>query len=177
MRSTGWMRARAERTRTEGERGAAAVEFAIIAILLLLVVFGTIQFGVAYNRVQGLNSAGREGARKAATGAAEADIVGRVIAAQSMFQVNDVRVSIDHSGDGGVTWTNVCDDPDSPAAARDCSGSSHPCNAAGVGNLVRVRARVPSADPQGSRYAIAIPLWSSWKITYAGTGTFRCEKT
>ena len=45
------------------ERGAAAVEFAMILPLLLLLVFGIVQFSLAYNRQQGLHAAAREGAR------------------------------------------------------------------------------------------------------------------
>lgn len=39
------------------------MEFALIASLLFLIVFGIIQFGLAYNRVQGLQAGAREGAR------------------------------------------------------------------------------------------------------------------
>ena len=45
------------------ERGAAAVEFAMILPLLILLVFGIVQFSLAYNRQQGLHAAAREGAR------------------------------------------------------------------------------------------------------------------
>jgi Flp pilus assembly protein TadG len=47
------------------ERGAAAVEFALILPLLILLVFGIVQFSIAYNRSQGLHAAAREGARLA----------------------------------------------------------------------------------------------------------------
>ena len=45
------------------ESGAAAVEFAMILPLLILLVFGIVQFSLAYNRQQGLHAAAREGAR------------------------------------------------------------------------------------------------------------------
>jgi Flp pilus assembly protein TadG len=47
------------------ERGASAVEFALIAPILILLVFGIVQFAITYNRVQGLHAAAREGARVA----------------------------------------------------------------------------------------------------------------
>lgn len=47
------------------ERGAAAVEFALILPLLIVLVFGIVQFSIAYNRTQGLHAAAREGARLA----------------------------------------------------------------------------------------------------------------
>jgi Flp pilus assembly protein TadG len=47
------------------ERGAAAVEFALVLPLLVMLVFGIFQFSIAYNRMQGLHAAAREGARLA----------------------------------------------------------------------------------------------------------------
>jgi Flp pilus assembly protein TadG len=148
------------------ERGASAVEFAIIVSVLLLILFGIIQFGIAYNRVQGLESAGREGARTASIGAQVSDVVPRVRAAQSLFTSTDVLVDISWSADNGTSYTSIC---------TNCAASSttRPCQTAGAGHLVRVTARVPAA----AKYAIAIPLWSNWQITYTGTGVFRCEKT
>jgi Flp pilus assembly protein TadG len=52
-----------QRAHDRHERGAAAVEFAIVLPLLILLVFGIVQFGLLYNRQQGLHAAAREGAR------------------------------------------------------------------------------------------------------------------
>jgi Flp pilus assembly protein TadG len=49
--------------RAEGDHGAAAVEFAIIVPLLVLLVFGIYEFGRAYNTQVQLTGAAREGAR------------------------------------------------------------------------------------------------------------------
>ena len=48
------------------EQGAAAVEFAIICVLLLIIVFGAIEFGIAFSKVNVYTGAAREGARYAA---------------------------------------------------------------------------------------------------------------
>src|SRR5437868_13335102 len=45
------------------EEGAAAVEFAIVAALLFMLLFGIIEFGIVFNRYQGLQAGAREGAR------------------------------------------------------------------------------------------------------------------
>lgn len=55
-------------TRAKDERGAAAVEFALIAPLLFMVIFGIIQFGLAWSQKEVYIQAAREGARYAAVG-------------------------------------------------------------------------------------------------------------
>lgn len=57
-----------KRARPGRERGAAAVEFALLLPLLLLIVFGIIDFGRALNTQITLTQAAREGARLAALG-------------------------------------------------------------------------------------------------------------
>ena len=51
-----------------GEKGASAVEFAIILPILVMLIFGSVQFGVAYNKYIAVTHAVREGARLAAVG-------------------------------------------------------------------------------------------------------------
>lgn len=137
--------------RVRGESGAAAVEFALVAPLLFMLLFGIVQFGIAYNRSQGLQAAAHEGARLASIGASYDDITARVQAAQSLFQSADLQV------------TTV------PAS----SGATAPCQVAGVGGTVTVTASV-APNP---KYAITIPLWGNREISYDGSGTFRCERT
>jgi Flp pilus assembly protein TadG len=54
------------RGRLRAERGAVAVEFALLLPVLLLIVVGTIEFGRVYSQFQVFNGAAREGARCAA---------------------------------------------------------------------------------------------------------------
>lgn len=51
------------RKTTKHEKGAAAVEFALILPLLLFILFGTIEFGLVMFNKQVLTNASREGAR------------------------------------------------------------------------------------------------------------------
>ena len=53
-------------TRHHSESGAAAVEFALIASFLFLLLFGIIEFGRIFSELEVMNSAAREGARAAA---------------------------------------------------------------------------------------------------------------
>ena len=59
------------RGRAGGERGAVAVEFALILPVLLLILMGTIEFGRVYSQFQVFNGAAREGARCAAVQATD----------------------------------------------------------------------------------------------------------
>lgn len=158
------------RTKAKDERGASAVEFAIVMSILLMFVFGTIQFGIAYNRDQGLKHAAREGARIAAVGGTEDEVAARVRAAQSLFQPLDIDIKIAYSADGGANYTGLCDD--ATGNPHDCNTSAGPCGTAGIGSLVRVTATVPGSL---GKYAIVIPMWGNAKITFNAQGVFRCE--
>lgn len=54
------------RHRLRNEKGQTLVEFALVAPLLLVIVFAVVQFGVAYNDYITLTDATRVGARKGA---------------------------------------------------------------------------------------------------------------
>jgi Flp pilus assembly protein TadG len=136
-----------------GDAGASAVEFALVLPVLLLLVFGIVQFGIAYNRVQGLQAAAREGARLASIGATFTEIETRAQAAQNLFDGLDVTVAT------------------TPSTAPGAS----PCASAGIGNEVKVTATVSSTSHP--EYAISIPLLGSFSPTYSASGSFRCERT
>jgi Flp pilus assembly protein TadG len=79
-----------------GERGAAAVEFALLLPLLLLLVFGIIDFGRAINAQITLTQAAREGARLAALG--QPNVVSRTQAAATGLSPVTVTVTSCPSG-------------------------------------------------------------------------------
>jgi Flp pilus assembly protein TadG len=63
----------------QGERGAVLAEFVLVAPVLLVLVFGIIQFGFAFSRAQSLEAAAHEGARLASLSTmSSSDVVGRV---------------------------------------------------------------------------------------------------
>jgi Flp pilus assembly pilin Flp len=57
------------RRRQPNESGAATVEFALLAPVLALFLFGMIEFGAVFNNFNGLRQATRDGARAAAVNA------------------------------------------------------------------------------------------------------------
>jgi len=69
------------RRKMRQEQGQTMVEFALIMPVLLLVIFGIIQFGVLYNDYISLTDATRIGARKAAVSRQTGDPVGLATAA------------------------------------------------------------------------------------------------
>jgi Flp pilus assembly protein TadG len=72
------------------DRGSAAVEFALLFPILLLIVFGIIDFGRALNAQITLTQAAREGARLAAVG--QPNVASRTQAAA--VGLNPVSVSV-----------------------------------------------------------------------------------
>ena len=81
--------------RARGDRGAAIIEFALLLPVLILLLFGTIQFGIAYNRKQGLHAAAREGARVAS--------LPTTTSGQISTRVNDALTGVPLSGSPTIT--------------------------------------------------------------------------
>jgi Flp pilus assembly pilin Flp len=64
------------------DRGAALVEFAVVLPLLMVLIFGVVQFGMLFNRQQGVHAAAREGARIASLpSSTQSDISQRTLSA------------------------------------------------------------------------------------------------
>lgn len=127
--------------------GASAVEFALILPLLVLFLFGTTTFGLAFVRAQGMEAAAREGARLASVGrtVTYADVVTAVRGTGvPTIDSADINVLVDGGTAGG--W---------------CSDTT---------DFVTVRVSVDAAA-----YSLPIPLFSDVSTDYAATGTFRCE--
>jgi Flp pilus assembly protein TadG len=64
----------------ENEQGQTMVEFAIVLPVLALLLFGVIQFGIAFNNYLTLTDAVRAGARKAAVSREAASPCGAAVA-------------------------------------------------------------------------------------------------
>jgi Flp pilus assembly protein TadG len=130
----------------ERERGAVAVEFALVMPLLLLILFGTIEFGRVYSEWQVFNAAAREGARCAAVQATE-------------FNQCDVATSIH---DAAHSYANDLA-PESSWSITPASG----CTDATHGQDVTV------SWPQPLK--IDVPFWDNVTVTPTISATFRCE--
>ena len=81
--------------RLQDSRGAVAVEFAFVLPLLLLLVFGIVDFSRAYNAKVSLSGAAREGVRSLALGDDTGTVVARTKAAAPTLDPDDMLV--DHT--------------------------------------------------------------------------------
>jgi len=136
------------------EDGAAAVEFALIVGLLAMLIFGMMEFGLAFWQLQSLRAAAREGARVAAVGGDETQIRDAVVGASGD------ALPAGYSG-LTITPTGGCPDPGSSSA---------------VDQSVTV-AIDPGSLPTGVQqiFSIDIPLLPSFTLNPQIEGTFRCE--
>lgn len=133
------------RHRNRDQRGAAAVELAIVLPILILLVFGIIQWSIYFNRLQGLQAAAREGARVAALPqTTQADVDAKVVSALA-----------------GVLPTTQ-----SPVITVS-PGSGNPCDLRASDARVTVTVKANTN--------LDIPLWGSQTVTLTGKGEFKCE--
>ena len=138
------------RLRLRREHGAAAVEFAIVASVLVMLVFGVLEFGLAFWQVQNLRAATREGARVAAVRG-------------TTTQVSDAMVNASSgslpSGFAGFTL--------SPATG---------CTPQTIGQEVTVTIQNPSLSSSvRDAFKIDIPFVPAYTMDPTLSGTFRCE--
>lgn len=136
--------------RTENDAGAAAVEFALILPVLLLIVLGIINFGYLFGQKLALNQAVREGARAAvvSTTGAGADPITLVRAAAQGSLIDDSPTITLLGVDGG----NVA----------SCSGD-------GVGQSLQVKVSYATAP----LVPMLIPGMDAF--TLEAEAVFRCE--
>jgi Flp pilus assembly protein TadG len=114
----GWMK---HRQRGDHERGATLVEFALIAPLLLMLVFGIIEFGRWIAVVEGANTASREGARFGSTATGYDDCAGITAAAITLSGVANVR---DDPTEISIRYYHLGDDPSDPTNAYTTCAAS-----------------------------------------------------
>lgn len=99
-------------TRRDDERGAAALEFAIVMIPLFVLLFGIIDFALALNAQQAVTAAAREGVRALALGhpddvEARADSAGAPIPGDELDSTITQACTATPGSAGKVTVTHV----------------------------------------------------------------------
>ena len=137
--------------RHDDERGAALVEFALILPLLVMFVFGIVEFGRFYNTRIQLTSAVREGARAAALGS---DPTAATRAGAPGLDPTKIIVSY------------------TPMAGSTCTGASTTTT---VLSTTTTATTVPTATVTATyQFDYTIPLLRSGHLNVSATGVFRC---
>ena len=92
-------------------RGAAAVEMAIVLMLLIVLVFGIIEMGRAIMVHQVLTNAAREGARRAVIpGATDAQVTSRIDQYMAAANITGYTQTIEINGSAGSLSTAASKD-------------------------------------------------------------------
>jgi Flp pilus assembly protein TadG len=147
MKSTG------RRVAKKNESGAAAVEFALISVILFTIVFGIIEFGQFYSQYQVFQSAAREGARVAAVRTAGG----------TPATVTEVRSAITAAANPYSSQI--------PGAGGSLPTIATACPAVFSGTGPR-----PAATVQWQQaFDISLPLVPAIKFTQTIKGVFQCE--
>lgn len=135
------------RNKLRREEGAAAVEFALIVGVLAILVFGLLEYGLAFWQVQNLRAAAREGAREAAVGGTEAEIRAKMVG----------------SAAGSLTGSESIDI--SPAV----------CDEDELGQPITVEITGGLSGAVQESFQVSIPFLPPFTLTPELSGTFRCE--
>ena len=83
-------------------RGQSLVEFAIILPVFLMIAFGTIDFGLAFDASIGVSNAAREGARLGATQPSTSAITARVQEVAGRLNNANLSVTVSCKTSGGA---------------------------------------------------------------------------
>ena len=86
--------------------GQSLVEFALLLPILLVIVFGIIQFGVILNGQVTVTSAAREGARSAVVGNSEAYVTDRILDASTalLLDKNSIVITFDPADLNSISY-------------------------------------------------------------------------
>jgi len=159
------------RTKLRREEGAAAVEFALIVGVLAMLIFGMLQFGVAFFQLQNLRSAAREGARVGAVGATVSEVKAQTSASSlNALPANSGAIEVHYSDNPANGWG-----PPLASATRACPTADQ--QTTGSSTMVKVNLKSP-ALPQSLQdiFVVDIPLIPPIPLTGAQIeGVFRCE--
>lgn len=157
------------------ETGASAVEFALVLPILVLFVFGIIDFGVLFAQVLSLNNAARDAARFGVVRQIDGtssrtcyDVLARARNQVGTLALtpDSVAVTVTLSG---TTRCSIAAGTPLPASANTPALQTAPCSGSvsGTGDQLQVQATTASTP--------IVPM--PWATTFmlSGNGYFRCE--
>lgn len=144
------------------------MEFALILPVLCLFLFGIVQFGLAFDRKQSINSSAREGARLAALDSATLDdIATRAQEAFAAAVSGGEPPTIEVYGATGATPIGTKTPAGTYTGVSSSDPAVMPCGKATPDDFVRVRVSTP--------FELTIPFFGVQTLTIDAEGQFRCE--
>ena len=81
----------------KNSRGQSLVETAIVLPIILLIIMGIIEFGLLFNNYIIITNASREGARKAAIGGTDSEIIQVVENVTTTLELSKMTISVSPS--------------------------------------------------------------------------------
>jgi Flp pilus assembly protein TadG len=118
------------RPRARGDEGAALVEFALVSVLLFLLLFGIIQFGLVLSFKQDMTRAAAEGARAGAVAVPDGNPPGETAADAALSAAQSAtNEAVDEFGGSfsgvgcsraGMDCTNVSVGPCTEDTSKEC---------------------------------------------------------
>ncbi len=97
------------RSAKQRQCGAALVEFALVAGLLCLLLFGIIEMGLIFQDQALLGQSARQAARSAAVGSTVETAQMTAVSAGAGVAITTGNVLLEKSADGGATWAALGD--------------------------------------------------------------------
>ena len=123
------------------------MELALVLSILVLFLFGILEWGRVNAQIEIFEGAAREGARRAAVGEPSSDVVAAVEEHAAPFDPEDpISVSVQDS------TASTCGDGGGDTIGKQVSVSWN------------------------QSFAVSIPLWKDVEFTRAIRGVFRCER-
>jgi Flp pilus assembly protein TadG len=154
------------RATERADDGAAAVEFALVVPLLVMLVFGIVGFGVLFAQQLSLSNSARQGARFGVVASHScAQILHEVQQSATTLGMKETDVAVEVTSMSGTATATPC------PAATSYSGSTAttvPCQGSDPDDEIIVTT--------GYRSRLVVPLVVvSPTFDLAATGVFRCE--
>jgi Flp pilus assembly protein TadG len=140
-----------------GERGAAAVEFALIAPLLFMLLFGIFEFGLVWSQKNVYVGAAREGARYAAVNCDASGTTNGCVSGADQW--GKVKSQITNAAVGY------------PVDFSNFSVATNPATASGACTAPGSSVTVGWTQPM----SIDIPFLPKWNLNVPIQAVFRCE--
>lgn len=138
--------------------GSTTVEFALVLPVLMVLLFGIVEFGLIFKDVLAINQAAREGARAAAVGSTTTTISARATASATTLTTANITTTSSYRTYTSGTWsawttlTNSGNSNAAPSGAQVKVALSYPHTLVTGGLFSRI------ADPNSNRITLTTSM-------------------